>query len=33
MDVIEAHKGGIEFASAAGLGTTFTLRIPLSIDV
>jgi nitrogen fixation/metabolism regulation signal transduction histidine kinase len=28
--VIEAHKGRIEFASAAGLGTTFTLRIPLS---
>lgn len=31
--VIEAHKGGIEFASAAGLGTTFTLRIPISTDV
>jgi signal transduction histidine kinase len=30
--VIEAHKGRIEFASAAGLGTTFTLRIPLSTE-
>ncbi len=30
--VIEAHKGRIEFASAAGLGTTFTIRIPLSTD-
>ena len=30
--VIEAHQGRIEFASAAGLGTTFTLRIPLSTD-
>ncbi len=31
--VVEAHHGRIEFASAAGLGTTFTIRIPLSQDV
>lgn len=31
--VIEAHNGRIEFASAAGLGTTFTLRFPLYTDV
>lgn len=28
--VVEAHKGHIEFASAQGMGTTFTIRFPLT---
>lgn len=28
--VVETHKGHIEFASAQGMGTTFTIRFPLT---
>jgi len=28
--VVEAHKGQIEFASTQGMGTTFTIRFPLT---